>query len=117
MLDKVEIYSKLLLVLSNDNPEIREKCEELSNIIHSIDWDFPIICSFINSLNYCFWKISDESLLGFFTAMAYQSYGEALLYYLIYCFFTTLDYITSLIYDILGCNTISIVWFLNIIRE
>ena len=33
-LDRLEVYSKLLLVLSRDIPEVKEKCEEILDIIN-----------------------------------------------------------------------------------
>jgi hypothetical protein len=59
LLNRVEVYSKLLLVLSNNNPEIREKCEELSNIKDTIDWDFPIICNILGSIAFKLEDIAD----------------------------------------------------------
>ncbi len=37
LLDRVEVYSKLLLVLSKHNPELREMSEELSNQLANIN--------------------------------------------------------------------------------
>jgi hypothetical protein len=51
LLDKVEVYSKLLLVLSRYNPEIREKCEGLLESIPFGNFrDFPIICSILEPI-------------------------------------------------------------------
>jgi hypothetical protein len=50
LLNRGEVYSKLLLVLSRYNPEIKEKCEELLDVINSDrPWDFPIICIILES--------------------------------------------------------------------
>jgi len=43
LLDRVEVYSKLLLVLARYNPELKEISEELLDLIN-FDWPFPIIC-------------------------------------------------------------------------
>ncbi len=44
-LNRLEVYTKLLLVLSRYNPELREISEELSNLINYDSlWDFRIIC-------------------------------------------------------------------------
>ena len=49
LLDRVEVYSKLLLVLSKYNPEIQEEIEELLDLINPDSlWDFPIICNILN---------------------------------------------------------------------
>ena len=47
LLDRVEVYSKLLLVLSRYNPELKEISEELVDEIpklKNLNDDFPIIC-------------------------------------------------------------------------
>ena len=59
-LDRVEVYSKLLLVLNKNNPEIKEKCEELLEIIYfNGKWDFPIICYILNESLTNFFAIGD----------------------------------------------------------
>ena len=53
LLDKVEFYSKLLLVLSKYNPEIQGEIEELLDLINPDSlWDFPIICGILESILY-----------------------------------------------------------------
>ena len=52
LLNRVEVYSKLLLVLSRHNPELREICEELSNGITTLKESlkndgYSIICVLI----------------------------------------------------------------------
>jgi hypothetical protein len=49
LLDRVEVYSKLLLVLSRNNPELRGISERLSKRISTFD-DAPIICAIIESI-------------------------------------------------------------------
>jgi hypothetical protein len=51
-LDRVEVYSKLLLVLSKNNPGLNEISEELSNLINSksnLNY-YPIICGFLGGI-------------------------------------------------------------------
>ena len=56
LLNKVEVYSKLLLVLSKDNPEIKDEIEELSDKISilkeefAIGQPFPTICAILETL-------------------------------------------------------------------
>ena len=51
LLNKVEVYSKLLLVLSKYNPEVKDKCEEILQVINSNkQWNFPIICDILESI-------------------------------------------------------------------
>jgi hypothetical protein len=46
LLDRIEVYSKLLLVLSRHNPELRDLNEELSDISNlNKQWDSPFICN------------------------------------------------------------------------
>jgi hypothetical protein len=37
LINRVEVYSKLLMVLSNYNPEIKDECEEISDKISTLD--------------------------------------------------------------------------------
>ncbi len=47
-LNRLEVYSKLLLVLSSYNSELREISEELYDLINSDSpWIFPIICGIL----------------------------------------------------------------------
>ncbi len=57
---RIEVYTKLMLVLSRYNPEINEEIDELSNVISTLkeelaDEPFPIICDILwmilNSIN------------------------------------------------------------------
>jgi len=61
LLNRVEVYSKLLLVLSKYNPELREVSEELLDIINSVNlWDFPIICSTLGNVVSGLWSIHES---------------------------------------------------------
>jgi hypothetical protein len=49
-----------LPVLSRHNPEIKEKCEELLDVINSDrPWDFPIICYILNETLTILFAIGD----------------------------------------------------------
>ena len=51
-LNRLKVYSKLLLVLSRYNPELRLICDELLDIIDSSNlWDFPFICGSLELIN------------------------------------------------------------------
>jgi hypothetical protein len=51
LLDRVEVYNKLLLMLPKDYPKVREKCKEILGVINSNrPWDFPIICNMIEKI-------------------------------------------------------------------
>ena len=48
---RIEVYTKFLLVLSRYNPEIKEKCEEILDVINlNRLWDFPIICAILERI-------------------------------------------------------------------
>jgi hypothetical protein len=57
LLDRVEVYSKLLLVLSRYNPELKEISDELSNGISTLKGEiandnYPIICEILYNILY-----------------------------------------------------------------
>jgi len=48
---RLEVYTKLLLMLYKHNPEITDTCEEILDIINSDSfWYFPIFCSIFEKL-------------------------------------------------------------------
>lgn len=57
LVNRVEVYIKLLLALYKDNPELTEKCEELFNLILILDnYDLKeIICDLLINLVYYFY--------------------------------------------------------------
>ena len=59
LINRLEVYSKLIFILSRHNPELREISEELSNFIHSINWYFPIICGALEGILYKLIEIYD----------------------------------------------------------
>ena len=63
-LDRLDRYTNLLLVLSKDNPEIKQKWGEMLDVLNSDrKWDFPIICnllleSYIHLGDFCFYFVN-----------------------------------------------------------
>ena len=89
LLDRVEVYSKLLLVLSRHNPEVLEDYEELSNDIELIKYmfkdfkskqlidDYPIICFILEIIYRWSWEKTD-----YYSVLFYESSGLLKLIYL-----------------------------------
>ena len=94
MLNRVEIFTKLMPLLYKDNPEVIEKCEELSGKIITIKenigelntyWDFPIICVFLDILENIFWKCIDIFVMLYEKFYDYPTLWE--FFYIFYMLF------------------------------
>jgi hypothetical protein len=88
LLDKVEVYSKLLLVMSRQNPEIRELNEDLSNMIsplNTLDLN-DLICNIL-------WEIG--SVLGhqveYIEELLERYNDNPIIYKLIYSYYMILN--------------------------
>ena len=68
-IDRLEVYSKLLLILSKHHPEVLEDYEELSNMILTLNrLDKKPICVFLDNLSESYWrrfKIYENLAFGF----------------------------------------------------
>ena len=56
-ISRLEVYSKLLLILSKHHPEVLEDYEELSNMISTLNrLDKKQICNFLDNLSESYWR-------------------------------------------------------------
>ena len=96
LLNRVEVYSKLLLVLSRCNPEIQEEIEELLDIINSDSlWDFPIICDILESIGN---QIQD--MLDYLNDLISKFQDNPIILSIITAFYYLVEYIDVLEYGL-----------------
>jgi hypothetical protein len=97
-LDSLEVYSKLLLVLSRNNPELKEITYEIFEIIDSINlWDFPIICDILESA-YESLDFAYESAYGIYNNLS----DNSILGILIVPWLISLEFMIYIVFSLIG---------------